>query len=321
MECVVVAIFVVLLGLLAIFSLGIPAADFFGVRRGVWNDAFRHVAQRFHGVLNPGGWFHEPSAWIQHGMAHGRLTIFSLRGSVGERCLQMTIQQRDLTCRCEIYHHQARGELVPQPRGLAEMEFDWADCECRFGPAGSSQLPLERLDGAVRGRIPHERWKVLAADADEVRHLLSDGVRLAIDQLWRHPTPAELAISLSPGWLTVRKVWNSPRGVEIEEFVERVCALSDQLNLAAASGIEFLVSERAQLLEEARCGVCGDGLASDLVVCRRCNTPHHRECWQYGGGCATYACGGRDCHVPGIAPLAAPHWDAANALDRLLKPR
>jgi sarcosine oxidase delta subunit len=113
----------------------------------------------------------------------------------------------------------------------------------------------------------------------------------------------------------------TPRGVEIEEFVERVCALSDQLNLAAAAGIEFLVSDQAQLLEEAHCGVCGDNLASDLVVCRRCNTPHHRECWHYGGGCATYGCGGRDCAVPGIAPLARPHWDATNALDRSLKPR
>jgi hypothetical protein len=51
----------------------------FGPRRSAWNDAFRHVARRFHGVFNPGGWFHEPSAWIQHGEAHGRLTIYSLR--------------------------------------------------------------------------------------------------------------------------------------------------------------------------------------------------------------------------------------------------
>jgi hypothetical protein len=120
----------------------------------------------------------------------------------------------------------------------------------------------------------------------------------------------------------VRKLWHSPRGSDLEEFVERVCALSDQLNLAAAAGIEFLVSEQPQLLEDARCGVCGDNLASEVVVCRRCNTPHHRECWEYGGGCATYGCGGRECFLPGVAPLAGPHWDGQSAaLDRPLKPR
>jgi hypothetical protein len=68
--------------------------------------------------------------------------------------------------------------------------------------------------------------------------------------------------------------------------------------------------------------VCGDHLAEEIVICRRCNTPHHRECWQYGGGCATYGCGGRECFVPGVAPLAAPHWEGQfQRAERPLKPR
>jgi hypothetical protein len=166
------------------------------------------------------------------------------------------------------------------------------------------------------------RWHVLADDGDSVRQLLSDGVRLAIDRVWRFPMPGEMTISLSPGWFVVRKVWHSPRGIDLEAFVECSCTLFDQLNLAAAAGIEFIAGEQPQLMEDARCGVCGDGLASEIVVCGRCNTPHHRDCWQYGGGCATYGCGGRECIVPGMAPLAAPHWDdPAKGLARPLKPR
>ena len=30
---------------------------------------------------------------------------------------------------------------------------------------------------------------------------------------------------------------------------------------------------------------------ADLVYCGGCQTPHHRECWEYFGGCSTYACG------------------------------
>jgi hypothetical protein len=147
-------------------------------------------------------------------------------------------------------------------------------------------------------------------------------VRLAVQQLDSFQTGGigqELTISISPGWLVVRKVTAAPRGAVLEEFVQRVCSLADQLNLAAAAGIEFVAGDEPQLLEDARCGVCGDGLVQDVVVCRRCNTPHHRDCWQYGGGCATYACGGRECFVPAIAQLAEPEWERGGS--RRIKPR
>lgn len=39
------------------------------------------------------------------------------------------------------------------------------------------------------------------------------------------------------------------------------------------------------------CRVCGTGLATQVVGCPRCDTPHHADCWDYAGGCSTYACG------------------------------
>jgi len=42
------------------------------------------------------------------------------------------------------------------------------------------------------------------------------------------------------------------------------------------------------------CGVCGDPLEGDVQVrCDLCDAPHHPECWEYLGGCSTYACEGR----------------------------
>lgn len=288
MECVVLGL------VLVVAFLALAGTMMSGGRGGRWNEAFKHVARRVHGVMHAGGWFYWPSVWFQHGEAQARLTIHPIRGSRGERCLQLAIQQREITSRCEIYYSQTRPALLPLRRGLLPVEFDWDDFR--------------------------RRWQVLAEDGDTAKRLLSDGVRLAIELLWRQPIPGELTMSLAPGWLVVRKVWHSPRGADLEAFVERACALSDQLNLAAASGIEFVAGEEPQLMETARCGVCGDSLASEIVVCRRCNTPHHRECWQYGGGCATYGCGGRECFVPGVAPLAAPHYDAERGV-RSLKPR
>jgi len=41
---------------------------------------------------------------------------------------------------------------------------------------------------------------------------------------------------------------------------------------------------------EAVCRVCGTTVGDVPVVCPECLTPHHRDCWEYNGGCATYAC-------------------------------
>jgi Prokaryotic RING finger family 1 len=42
------------------------------------------------------------------------------------------------------------------------------------------------------------------------------------------------------------------------------------------------------------CKVCGEPIdAGDAVVCASCNTPHHRDCWEYVGACSIYGCNGK----------------------------
>ena len=45
-------------------------------------------------------------------------------------------------------------------------------------------------------------------------------------------------------------------------------------------------------MELPKCQVCGAGIADDAAqtLCSRCETVHHTDCWEYNGGCATYAC-------------------------------
>ena len=46
-------------------------------------------------------------------------------------------------------------------------------------------------------------------------------------------------------------------------------------------------------LAAAICQICGYPMNDDAVVCQTCETPHHKECWEYIGGCSTYGCEGR----------------------------
>jgi hypothetical protein len=68
----------------------------------------------------------------------------------------------------------------------------------------------------------------------------------------------------------------------------------------------------------ARCPICGASLAPEPWLCPHCDTPHHRDCAEYFGGCAIFGC--RDGHVP--QPIEQASWPAAvRALGRVAMAR
>jgi hypothetical protein len=81
----------------------------------------------------------------------------------------------------------------------------------------------------------------------------------------------------------------------------RMLALSTQ-----TAGIEFEDDANAQPVESSTCQICGDQIGDDMVICRRCKTPHHRDCWHYFGRCSTYGCGESRFYLPQTAPVLRP---------------
>ncbi len=68
----------------------------------------------------------------------------------------------------------------------------------------------------------------------------------------------------------------------------------DQL-LDAVVGLK--VVETGGVTDAAICNVCGAEIDSaNRVVCRRCETPLHRECWRYNQKCAVFGCGSTEFH-------------------------
>lgn len=64
------------------------------------------------------------------------------------------------------------------------------------------------------------------------------------------------------------------------------------------------------------CPVCAGTLAEGRVVgCARCDTAHHQDCIEYGGGCAVYACGShayrRETRLEWVAHPAAASTELA----------
>jgi hypothetical protein len=260
MECI--GVFLLLGGIvvLALFGMFSQAVS----RFERWNSALATVAMRFGGSLSRGGWFSNPYVRLPYGATYSRLTVYSLPGTSGRKCLEMIIQWPEIHHHVAIVPRVSRRQLAVDLRGLSELEFDWEDFRLR--------------------------WNVWADDGEETRLLLSSGVRVQLERISRSPESAETLVLIYPGWLVVRKVWESSRAHDIEKFVEMCLGLYDQFQLTKTDGIEFVQSDDPQIIDHASCRVCGEELHNEIVICRRCQTPHHRDCWEYAGGCATYGC-------------------------------
>lgn len=260
MECIGVFLLIGLVAIMAAFGIFSQTA----ARFERWNSALTAVSQRFGGNLSRGGWFSNPMLRIPYGKTYARLSVYAMPGTSGRKCLEMIVQWSDVEFHLALVPRLTRRQIAVDLRNFTEVEFDWDDFR--------------------------SRWNVWAEDADEARLLLSSGVRVQLERLSKSPEASETVVLVYPGWLVVRKVWESSRAHDLERFAEMSLGLYDQLLLTKTEGIEFVAKDEAQIIDHASCRICGEEMLGEIVVCRRCQTPHHRDCWEYAGGCATYGC-------------------------------
>ncbi len=87
-------------------------------------------------------------------------------------------------------------------------------------------------------------------------------------------------------------------------WVRNAVALFEQIVVQANHEVLFLEkgeSGKGEIKESVpryhsvantTCGVCGQPIPNEqLVLCAKCQTPHHRDCWDFNGRCSTFGCG------------------------------
>jgi hypothetical protein len=77
---------------------------------------------------------------------------------------------------------------------------------------------------------------------------------------------------------------------ETDDFLRLGLRVIDQLRTIKTEGLEFVNEDQATILDDVFCPICTDRLTGNMVICVRCKTPHCRECWEYNGKCAMFAC-------------------------------
>ncbi|MEM7782618.1 MAG: RING finger protein [Planctomycetota bacterium] len=134
-------------------------------------------------------------------------------------------------------------------------------------------------------------FRTATNQSETVQRLLSRGVRWQIEKLRRLAKDDQLIVTIYRGNLTISTPGFIKDYVKLDDFLRLSLELFDQMMLVDAEGIEFVNDDMATVVDDVKCPICSGEITFDLVICTRCKTPHCKDCWEYNGQCATFACG------------------------------
>lgn len=236
------------------------------------DEMLRDLAQKLGGKLHASGLMSFPEVHFTHrGL---RVALKYSSGGEGEDTrTHLSIPWPHRSLRSEIF---PEGPLASLRKliGMQDIEIDFPHFDRQFIITGNDVPAIKSiLTPEAQARL----FELLKIDSGSTFTAASPNLYLQI----------------AAGWLKVTKTRHITDRAILEQFIQSFLEFFDAATGATSEGIEFLKGTELEDKNAPHCIVCGEALRVDLVTCRSCKTPHHKDCWQYFGGCATYACGER----------------------------
>jgi hypothetical protein len=142
---------------------------------------------------------------------------------------------------------------------------------------------------------------VQANDPDMARDLLKGEIRRAVGLLQRLGPPGGMLLSINPERMLVQVDRNLATQFEpLAAAVREALLIHDGLLTGVAAklseGVEVIASGPATVADAGPplCKVCGQLIDGARTVCTKCRAPHHRDCWEFIGGCSIFGCNGKE---------------------------
>ncbi len=143
---------------------------------------------------------------------------------------------------------------------------------------------------------------VQANDPDMARGFLAGDVRRSLATLLRISPPGGMLLSINPERMLVQVDRNLALQYEpLSIAVREALAIHDGL----IAGVTAKLSEGVSVIDSGPaapedagpplCKVCGETVGPEpRMTCTRCKAPHHRDCWEFIGGCSIFGCNGKE---------------------------
>ena len=162
------------------------------------------------------------------------------------------------------------------------------------GPQGNPACQARRSRVRPRLRRPGQR-------SGNGSRLPVTAAREAIANLQRGVHAGGMLVSINPERMLVQIDRNLGLNTDALSWaVQKALVLHDGL----IEGVSRRVTQGIAIVDQPDapdeddgppiCKVCGEPIAAgEVIVCSVCNTPHHRDCWEYVGACSIYGCNGK----------------------------
>jgi len=167
-----------------------------------------------------------------------------------------------------------------------------------INPALPGDMDVSQLHGLVRIRTGDAAFdRHLRVEADDPRAaeaILDPATRRALEDLRELLANGHIHLSTSSGRIVLQKRGILAEQPELSLFAGLCDSIYDRICLAwqRENGIEILEDAAPAPAGDPKCQVCSHAIPIGArVQCRRCRTAHHDDCWEFNGGCATFACG------------------------------
>ncbi len=234
--------------------------------------ALKRIANRYRGRLEAGTLFFSPGQIRLRFQGYPALVKYVSYGSQNAHT-HFSITWPDPSFRLEVYPQDAFSGFR-RLWGMEDIEIGSPQFDAAYYISGNSRRAVRDL---LSAEVQAVTWKLAKVGARPLRD------------------PSDIQVQFLGGVLTITKPICLTSYEDLEQFITLSAELFQAALATRSTGIEFVGDGSIDAQEpdavESQCQVCGEPLAKDLVYCGGCRTPHHRECWDYFGGCSTYACG------------------------------
>jgi hypothetical protein len=260
--------------LMLIFVAVVVAIIVFGIVQAQQQaKTLEQIARKFRGRLEPGAIFLSRGQVRLRFQGYPALLKFVQHGKHSVHTV-FTITWPDSALRMEVYPQDALSGFR-RLWGMEDIEIGSPEFDRSFYISGNTPASVrDMLTAEVQACV----WKLARLGSSPSIY----GTR-------------DIQVKFVGGLLTITKPRHLSSEADLDLFIRLSAELFEAALATRTTGITFVTEVAIDAKEpdavESQCQVCGEPLAKDLVYCGGCRTPHHRECWEYFGGCSTYACG------------------------------
>lgn len=269
-------VFILIVALVAIFAVVRGVAGGVAYVTGARFRAYRQVAARYRGRYEHRGLSDPPTVSFGYNGSAVRVGLAPIvAGQPAPPRTRVVARFANATpFRLELY---PRGRQAPSqpPKGTRPVRTEAPDFDGQY--------------------VAHSNDPQIAAEL-----LRTPMVRAALEELRRLAPPSGMLASVNPERLLVqvdRDLGSLPVG--LETAVRAALILHDYLRASVGSrigdGVEIVSVGRASPEDAGPpiCKVCGEAIVAEFVTCGQCRAPHHRDCWEFIGGCSIFGCQGK----------------------------